>query len=208
MQKIQTAIATVTQLVPDAAAAINGREIAKEVFGAAGFDNGARFFDFDKVDEMKANPQADPQMQLAQQQMEAKAQVEQGKMEIAQGKLQLENSKLQLEQQESMARLKELEAQIALIIAKTATENVTAVYEATQAAGVIAQNPGIALASDEILKSSGFMDHNPPPVAQEIQQPVDFVPPENESTQPGFPPQPQSAATGIMRGIRTPEIES
>jgi hypothetical protein len=211
MQRIQSAVATTVSLVPDAGAAIVGDEIAKEIFGAAGFDNGSRFFDFAKVEEMKANPQPDPQQQIAQQQMEAKAQNDQGKLEIAQGKLQLENSKLEMENQKLQVQMREIEAKINLIVAQTATANVTAVYEASQAAGVVAQNPGIAPMSDEILKSSGFMDHNSAPIVPELASSA-ILPDENvplaQNTHPNFPPNPASAQTGIMKGIETPQLEA
>lgn len=202
MQRIQGALSAVIGLVPDAQAAVNGEEIAKEVFGAAGFDNGARFFDFAKVEALKARPPKDPQIELAEKQMQAKSEIEQGKLEIAQGKLQLENSKLE-------ANMKELDAKINLLIAQTATANVTAVYEATQAAGVVAQNPGISPVSDEILASAGFMDHNQAPVVPEVTSTPategTIVPTENKvSTHPEFPP---SAAQGIRRGIETPQLE-
>lgn len=206
MQRIQSAVATTVSLIPDAGAAINGEEIAKEIFGAAGFDNGSRFFDFAKVEEMKANPQPDPQQQLAQQQLEAQIQNNQGKLEVAQGKLQLENGRLEIENQKLQAQIKEIEAKINLIVAQTATANVTAVYEAVQTAGVAAQNPKIAPMSDEILKSSGFMDHNEAPVVR-----PDGVSGENMdlgvNTHPNMPPNPPSARAGIMRGAVTTQLE-
>lgn len=202
IQKISTAISTVIQLVPDAAAAINGREIAKEVFGAAGYDNGERFFNFDRAEEMKANPQVDPKIELAQKQMEEKSKFEQGKLEVAQAKIQLENDKL------TMA-MKEMEAKINLLVAQTATTNVTAVYEATQAAGVIAQNPGIAPVSDEILASSGFADHNKAPIVSEVTPQPGMVPPAVMPEAPNYhPSQAPSGKTGLRAGIETPEIEA
>lgn len=211
MQRIQGAVATATSLIPDAAAAIIGDEIVKEIFGAAGYDNGSRFFDFAKVEKLKANPPADPAQQLAQQQMEMKGQIEQGKLTLAQNKLQLDNSRLEMENQKVQAQLREIEAKINLIAGQTATANVTAVYEASQAAAVIAQNPGIAPVSDEILKSSGYIDHNAAPIIPELEEPVPVVPPEVENTSPQFPPEPpaaeSSARKGIRRGIETQRIE-
>jgi hypothetical protein len=206
LQKIQTAIATVTQLVPDAAPAINGKEVAKEVFGAAGLDNGIRFFDFDKVEAQKKNPQPDPQMQLAQQQMQAKAEVDKNNFEIAQGKLEIENQRMQLENAKLQSNQRELEAKINLLIAQTTTQNVTAVYEATQAAGVVAQNPGIAPVSDEILASAGFKDYNQAPVVREAAQGTRFSGVGAANTHPGFPPQPVPPTTGAQTGIETPEL--
>jgi len=215
MQRIQSAVATTVSLVPDAGAAIRGDEIAKEIFGAAGFDNGSRFFDFAKVEELKKNPPADPAQQLMQAQLEAKAQNDQGKLEIAQGKLQIENSRLELENRKMQANMLELEAKINLMVAQTekttadkVTANVTAVYEASQAAGVVAQNPGIAPVSDEILKSAGFVDHNAAPVVQAVSPPMDInpVPIAEGNTHPNLAPKPDSGASGIHKGIRTPTI--
>ena len=183
MQKVQTAIATVTQLVPDAALAINGEEIAKEVMGIAGFDNGSRFFDFAKAEQLKQQQQ-DPMLQLKQQELEFKQQVEQAKQQLAQQKLQLD--------------LRELEAKINLLTAQTATENVTAVFQATNTAGAVAMNPNIAPVSDEILKSAGFVDHNAPPVVPQMAEPQPFTPPEEQNTHPDFPTNP---ATGIAAGL-------
>lgn len=209
MQRIQGAVSTVVGLVPDAAQAIKGPEIAKEVFGAAGFDNGNRFFDFAKVEQMKANPEADPQLELAKAQLEQRNAIEQGKLELAQAKLQLENQRLEMENAKTQGQLRKLEEEINKLIADTTTQNVTAVFEATQAAGVIAQNPGIAPTTDEILASAGFLDHNKAPVATEVQPPVaEVVPPEIQNTHPGFPPNPPAAAGGILRGLRTPELET
>ena len=197
MQKITSALTTVMQLIPDAQAAVNGAEIAKEVFGAAGFDNGSRFFDFSKVEQLKANPQKDPQIELAEKQLQAKSEIESGKLQIAQGKLELENAKL-------TNSLKEMEAKISLLIAQTATANVTAIYEATQAAGVIAQNPGGAPISDEILASAGFQDHNAAPVVPTEVAPAVALP---ENTHPNLPAKPATGAKGILKGIETPRIE-
>jgi hypothetical protein len=101
-----------------------------------------------------------------------------------------------------------MEAKINLLIAQTATTNVTAVYEATQAAGVIAQNPGIAPVSDEILASSGFSDHNKAPIVSEVTPQPGMVPPAVMPEAPNYhPSQPPSGKTGLQAGIETPEIE-
>jgi hypothetical protein len=205
MQKIQSAVATTVSLVPKAGAAIRGAEIANEIFGAAGYDNGSRFFDFAKVDAMEQSPPPDPAQQLAQQQMEMKMQIEQGKMEIAQGKLQLENTRLEMENAKIQKSLLEMDAKIALIQAQTTTTNVTAVYEAAQAAGVAAQNPGMAPVTDEILKSVGFIDRNAAPVMQAVTpQAAPVV--QNTGTHPNLPPQPVSPVLGAKSGIETPTL--
>lgn len=184
LQKIQTAVATVTQLIPDAAQALNGKELAKEIFSQAGYDNGDRFFNFSKVQQ-----QQDPVMQLKMQELEIKSQIEQGKLEVAMMKLQLEKDRQSLE-------LEEIRQNIKLLIAKTTSQNVTGVYEAANTAAVIAQNPGLAPSTDEILKSSGFVDHNGAPTV--IQPPVAPTEPLPQNSHPNFPPNPD---VGIAAGI-------
>jgi len=208
VQRIQGAVATVVGLVPDAALAINGREIAKEVFGAAGYDNGQRFFDFAKAEQQKQNPDADPALQIQQMQLEQKAEIERGKLELANAKLQLEQQKQEMENAKLATQIKELAAKIDLITAQTTVQNTTAVFQASQAAAVVAQNPGLATSTDEILMSSGFKDHNPPPVMEAPAQSVDVIPPAIENTHPNFPPKPDSASAGIGAGSGTLQVEN
>jgi hypothetical protein len=232
MQRIQSAIATVVSLIPDAAIAVKGPEVVKEVFGAAGFDNGGRFFDFTKaeaekkrvqaLEDAQANPQQaqpDPsvmaKLELQKQQMDITAQIEQGKLQLAQQKQEMEATKLQMANELQAKTIEELTAKINLLIAKTATENVTAVFEATQTAGVIAGNPGISGVSDEILKSSGFKDANEAPVVPEMPanaQPVamngGISDVQNRgNTHPNIPMGPPSARRGLQKGMMTPRIE-
>jgi transcription initiation factor TFIID subunit TAF12 len=216
MQKIQTAIATVVQLIPRAALAIEEEAVVKEVFGAAGYDNGARFFNFEKAKKLEEQQkqEGDPAQQVQMQQLQLKSQVAQQDFELGQAKLQLENQKLALEAEKLAAALQETQANVAYLLAKTdhektklATQNVTSIYQATQAAGTIAQNPGIAAPTDEILKSAGFIDYNEAPVVSEVENPQPFVEPEVQNTSPGFPPLPPTGKGGIMKGIETPRLE-
>lgn len=213
MQKIQTAVATVTQLLPRGAAAVNEDEVVKEIFGAAGYDNGTRFFNFEKArqEEQAAKEQGDPTTQVQMQQLQLKGQIAEQEFQIAQAKLQLENQKLAMESEKQAAMLQELAAKIDYLVARTdhertklATQNVTSIFQATQAAGTIAQNPGIAPSTDEILKSAGYIDRNEAPIVEEAPIPEEFIPPEQENTHPQFP---ATGRAGIMKGIQTPEIE-
>ena len=213
MQKIQTAVATVTQLLPRGAAAVNEDEVVKEIFGAAGYDNGTRFFNFEKArqEEQAAKEQGDPTTQVQMQQLQLKGQIAEQEFQIAQAKLQLENQKLAMESEKQAAMLQELAAKIDYLVARTdhertklATQNVTSIFQATQAAGTIAQNPGIAPSTDEILKSAGYVDLNEAPIVEEAPVPEEFIPPEQENTHPQFP---ATGRAGIMKGIQTPEIE-
>lgn len=217
LQKIQTAVATVTQLVPDAAMAIQGPEVAKEVFGAAGYDNGARFFDFAKVEELKKNQQPDPAQQLAQQQLEQKYELEKAKLQLEQGKLQLEQAKAESAKQLQDAKINEIMTKVDLILsqvdltkAKATNEKVTSIYEAAQTAGVVVQNPATAAVTDEILNSAGFVDSNGGTVvpAPEEMAPAQVFLPEPTQTSPALPAAPASANRGILRGIETTQLES
>lgn len=216
MQKIQTAVATVTQLLPRAAAAVEEEEITKEIFGAAGYDNGARFFNFEKARKLEEQQkqEGDPSQQVQMQQLQLKSQIAQQDFELAQAKMQLENQKLAMESEKLAVALQEMQANVAYLIAKTdhektklATQNVTSIFQATQAAGTIAQNPGIAAPTDEILKSAGFVDYNEAPVVSEVENPQPFVEPAVQNTSPGLPPVPATGRGGIMKGIETPELE-
>ena len=217
MQKIQTAVATTMQLLPRAAAAVNEDELVTEIFGAAGYDSGTRFFNFEKARQLEeqAQQQGDPNQQVAMQQLQLKAQIAQQDFQIAQGKLQLENQRLQQQLEKQQAEIAQIMQNIKLMgartdyeQARTTTEKVTSIFQGVQAAGTIAQNPGIAPASDEILKSANFIDANAAPVVEEVQPPTEeVIEPEVQNTHPNFPPNPASGKTGIMRGIETPRIE-
>jgi hypothetical protein len=155
-------------------------------------------------------------VELQKQQMEITAQIEQGKLQLAQQKQEMEAAKLQMANEMQAKTIEELNAKINLLIAKTATENVTAVFEAVQTAGVIAGNPGISGVSDEILKSSGFKDANEAPVVPEMPanaQPVTMNPGldgdqgQQRNTHPNIPMGPPSARRGLQKGMMTPKIE-
>jgi hypothetical protein len=212
IQRIQTAVATVTQLVPDAALAINGEEVAKEVFGAAGFDNGTRFFDFAKAEKAKQNPQQDPKAQVAMQQMQLKQQNDQAMMQLKQQELQLKTQEMQLKMQEMQHKMQiaelESQAKVRLTDAQATTTSVQAIYEGTQAAAIIAQNPSAAPVTDGILLSAGFKDQNQGPIVPQVTpaeaaqaQPIQPVVPDN--THPNVP---ATGAAGGMKGIETPSV--
>ena len=102
------------------------------------------------------------------------------------------------------------EAQVAQLEAKAMMDNatamlrqvdamakrVTAAYEAMQAGGVAVQNPRIAPAGDEILRSAGWQDATP-------QQPIAGIAPEQAMQVGAMPP---SAGAGKQAGIETPGI--
>jgi hypothetical protein len=153
MQRLQGAVATAVQLVPEAAAAINGEAVVKEVFAVAGYDNGTRFFDFQMAKEKQANPPEDPSLALQREQLQLRHQIDMGKLEATQAKLELETAKTQL-------MLQELQSKIKNIDADTASKNVNSVLSATQVAANISQTPEQAPIVDTVLKSTGFKDEN------------------------------------------------
>lgn len=216
MQKLIGAVSTVLQTVPDAQLAANGQELAEEIMSTAGYDNGVRFFNFEKAAQEKARQQeqGDPRVQMQREQMQIKAQLEQSKLEIANGKLEIEKGKLELENQKLQATLQELAAKIDLLAAQTrhvdsqaTSTNVTSVYEATQAAGVSVQNAQIAPVTDSILLSAGFKDQNAAPIVPQTPAMPTSVPQPMPNTSPTQPPVPRSAKRGILQGIETQAID-
>ena len=211
IQRIQTAVATVTQLVPDAAMAINGEEVTKEVFGAAGFDNGSRFFDWGKAEQAKQNPPQDPKAQIAAQQMQLKQQTDQATMQLKQQELQLKMQEMRYKMQEMQHKMQiadlESQAKVRLTDAQATTQSVQAIYEGTQAAALIAQNPGSPPVTDGILASAGFKDRNQAPIVPEVtpQEAAEIQPTQPVTYDNTHPNVPATGKAGIMRGIETPK---
>ena len=67
----------------------------KEVFGAAGFADGDRFFDFKKAEQAKQNPPQDPAQQLQAQTLQMKQQLDQANIQLKQQELQLKTQEMQ-----------------------------------------------------------------------------------------------------------------
>jgi len=204
MQRFIGALSTATQLLPEAQMSLKQDETVKEVFGIAGYDNGGRFFDFamgqQKIKEQQSQPDANTQ--LAREQMQIKMEIEQGKLELQRMKLELDNAELQ-------RKLRESEAQIGLLKAKTVNEKVTSVFSGSQAAGAVSMNPDVAPVTDTILKSAGFEDSDQAPIVSAPAQPSVGIPPEQrENTSPNSPAKPMSPVEGLNRGIETQEIEN
>jgi hypothetical protein len=203
MERFQNAIVTATTLVPEAALALKGEEITKEIFGIAGFDNGARFFDFEKAKQLQAQQaqQGDPSIELGKEQLQVQLQIAEQKAELDRGKLMLAYREMEL-------KLKKMEAEIGLQDAKKVNEKTTAVYEAVQTAGAVAQNPDLAESTDIILKSSGFVDEDAGPIIETpaAAAPVNLPEP-RPNTSPSQPPLPQSGRVGERQGIETQVIE-
>lgn len=179
LNRFVLAMSTAVQLVPGAQARINEEEVVKEVMATAGYEDGARFFDFDKP----APPPSDPKADAIREQTQARAEIEHRKLDLQE---------------------KRNAADIDLLAAETTAKNIDAMYSATQAAGIVALNQAAARAADALLKSGGFKDHDAPPIvplplpaeaAQALAEP--------HNTHPEFPPRPAPADAGMLAGHET-----
>lgn len=212
MRKLLGAISTVLQTVPNAQEAAECDEIATEIMSTAGYDNGTRFFNFDRADKKKAQleQQGDPALQLQREQMQLKHELDMSKLELDAKKLELQNAKLELDNQKLQRTAAESEARLKLLESQVAGTNVTTVYEASQAAGVSVANANIAPVVDGILRFAGFPNTGVPAVMPEVESvpalPAPIPAPET-NTSPAFPPRPVSAKAGILKGVETARLE-
>lgn len=97
---------------------------------------------------------------------------------------------------QSVAALNDAKAKQATATAATTT--VTGLFEATQAANLVATNPAIAPAADAIALSAGVVDSDAPPLIPAVEAPPlapNTVP---ENTHPNFP---ATGAVGAQAGI-------
>ena len=121
-----------------------------------------------------------------------------------------------------MANAAKIMAEVELVQAKATSTKAETVYSALQAGGVAAQNPHIAPAADEILRSSGWQDATPDPsiaglitMQDQGAQPQGGMLPEPPAqavddlhTADSTPPdlQPQTGHVGQQAGIETAAI--
>lgn len=123
---------------------------------------------------------------------------QQMQQQITQKQAELTLAKLQAQVSEIAASVQKMQAQTLQITAAAGREQslamkdkVETAYSAMQAAGVAAQNPTIAPAGDQILRSAGWQDAPEPA-------------PQPESAQMPTPP---TAGAGEAQGIQTPQID-
>ena len=157
-------------LGPTLASQLNLEEVVKEAFGKLGYKDGMRFF----LGEGEENPQIAmlmKQIEQLQQQLGAKR-----------------NPEL------DAAQIKKLEAETERTQAETVGKGVDALFSAMQGAQVVATVPGVTPVADELLKSSGWIDKNGPPLAPPYLGPAIAPPDIDQNTSPMFPPRPDSAA--------------
>ena len=81
LSRIRSAVGTINELVPTSANALNVKEIAKEVFGAAGFQDGDRFFNEATLLKSAAVQQEAALMQNQLMKLQIEAQMEQLKQQ-------------------------------------------------------------------------------------------------------------------------------
>jgi len=114
------------------------------------------------------------------------------------------NPQQQQQQQMFALQLKELQAKIDKLQAESVTKNIEGLYSSMQTAEIVATMPSVAPIADDVSKSAGFIDRNGYPLVnqQPVTQPGTVVP-TLHNTDPRFPANPQSPATGMMHGIET-----
>lgn len=155
---------------------IEPQEVIKEIFGALGYKNGGRFFSLDGKE--------DPRITELQR-----------KADELQQALNAKHPPELL-----AAQVREIEARIKNINSDTTGKNVTAMFSATNAANLIAQNPAISVPADKMLMSSGFEDADAAPGIPGIAPGTPAIEGIPENTSPNFPPTPDS---GMNAGIET-----
>ena len=115
---------------------------------------------------------------------------------------QLQSQMAQAQLAKLMAEVQKALADVDRIKAQTLETKVGAAYAGMQAGGVAAQNPAVAAAGDEILRSSGWQDATPQEQIPQGQQPAGEVPPQQR-------PAPNAGEqVGMHRGIETPQLEN
>lgn len=174
-------------------------ELLKEVFGAVGYKDGARFFpDMEQQDPAITGLQG--QIQELQRAIDAKHPPEL-----------------------LAAQVKKVLAEADKVIADKVQKGVEAAFSAMQAGQVIAATPQVAPIADEVMKAAGYQPPTPPgadpnyPMISDasgltqnsIKDPrtgVEFMPPSN--TSPLKPANPAGASVGAQDGIETTAQDS
>lgn len=146
----------------------------------------------DRIREV--NGQTDPDGKITPEQQAARAQ----KAAVAKAQYEAQMAGLQAEIKEKNAKGEKLDADKILT-------RITALYEAAQAALVLAQQPGVTPIADQLLASAGFVDQTGSPntidasQVQPIAQPVQAAAPAVGAAGPEL-----RQADGAAQGIETP----
>ena len=105
-------------------------------------------------------------------------------------------------------QVEELSAKVDKIKAEATVKNIEGQFSAVQAAQTIAMTPAITPIADELLLSAGYQDANGAPLATQPAAPMMPEQPMPQNTDPRFPANTTSPATGMMKGIETQEMDS
>lgn len=114
-------------------------------------------------DEVKAEAESEQGKKLAE--MQAKLQEAQLAQEVAKA------AKMSAEAEVAMTKVKEMLANISLIVSTEVSKKVETIFAALQAGGVATRDPLIAPAGDEILRSAGYRDETPDPTIAQLNGP-------------------------------------
>jgi hypothetical protein len=179
----------------------NVLELIKEIFGAAGYQDGARFFPHMEEEDPVVSGLKD-QLAKVQQALDSK-----WPPELVE------------------AQVKKALAEAEKIIADKVRIGVESSFSAMQAAQVIAATPATAPIADIVMKSAGYTPPTPPGVDPNFPQPgaastdgltqdmikqpktgIKYLPQQN--TNPLTPANPATGADGLKQGIETPAADS
>lgn len=147
-------------------------------------------------DELNSDPTAKMQQEMAMQAQ---------RLQLAQAEAAV--LKAQADSARAMADAERSRAQVALLRAEAVDRKVESVFAALQAAGIAVQQPLVAAAGDEILRSAGWQDETPDPsIAQISNLPV--APGQAQPMpQPEGTVQPDTGRAGVRQGIETARID-
>lgn len=161
----------------------------------------------------KLNGQSDPSRKQSPEEIQAQKQRDAQAQEAQQ--IQIDTTKAQLEKTQAeakatMAKVQETTARIDDIIASTVQKTVTSLYEALQAAQIVATVPGVTPTADALMAGAGFKDKGgqDPQIPGPTGNAPALAPPAAASMQPQppasmAPPPELQQADGAQAGIET-----
>ncbi len=152
-------------------------ELIKEVFGALGYKDGARFFDLDGEDP---------------------------RVRALIGTIEQLQQQLAMKQPPEVvaATVEKLRAEALRTRNEAVNKSVEAMYSAAQTGAEIAIMPAVAPLADTLLRSAGFVDQDPPPIIPQNVAPL-ALPELPANTNPLTPANP---AVGMNEGLEAPGV--
>ena len=171
-----------------------------------------------EANELSDVVRSEEEVAAEQQSQEAQMQAQvQQRMQAAQlAELEGKAAKIMADAKLQQIKAAETLANIDKIVAESVSTKVSAIFAALQAAGTAVQNPMIAPAGDELLRSAGFKDSTPDPAiaqifGQQVQSMMGQQAQQPQAAQPqvATPQQvdPQTGMVGMNAGMQTQEIE-